>query len=328
MKRLSELRCLVITGVTASGKTRLAVHLARKFQGEILSADSRQVYRGLDLGTGKDRDEYSSAGEAVPVHLLDIVDPGEEFHLFRFLAEARRSLMDIASRNKLPIIAGGSPLYLQALLDGYDLSGSAPDPEQRLHLEQLPLPELIELLRKEASPALFARTDLTQVRRVVRAIEIARTGELCEPGAALQDPLILAPKYPRPLCHQRIEKRLDERLNQGLVAEVEQLHANGLSWEKLDWLGLEYRYVARFLKGELSWPDMRQSLLVQIRHFCRRQDIWFRKMEREGKVIHWLPEGDPLLAEQLTRDWLCRGQGARAFAVRESEIAKILLKQE
>lgn len=316
MKSLNELRCLVVTGVTASGKTRLAVHLARKFQGEILSADSRQVYRGLDLGTGKDREEYGSVADAVPVHLLDIVDPGEDFHLFRFLAEARQALLDVASRNKLPIIAGGSPLYLQALLDGYDLSGGAPDPEMRLHLEQLSLPELIELLRKEASPALFARTDLTQVRRVMRAIEIARTGDLCEPSAALQDYLILAPKYPRSVCHQRIEKRLDERLKQGLVEEVRQLHANGLSWEKLDWLGLEYRYVARFLKGELSWLDMRQSLLVQIRRFCKRQDIWFRKMEREGKVIHWLPEGDTLLAEQLTRNWLgdrvqgtgCRGQ--------------------
>ena len=306
MKSLNELRCLVVTGVTASGKTRLAVHLARKFQGEILSADSRQVYRGLDLGTGKDREEYGSGAEAVPVRLLDIVDPDEDFHLFRFLAEARRALLDVASRNKLPIIAGGSPLYLQALLDGYDLSGGAPDPEMRLQLKQLPLSELIELLRKEASPALFARTDLTQVRRVVRAIEIARTGDLCEPDVALQNSLILAPKYPRPVCHQRIEKRLDERLKQGLVEEVRQLHANGLSWEKLDWFGLEYRYVARFLKGELSWLDMRQNLLVQIRRFCRRQDIWFRKMEREGKVIHWLPEGDPILAEQLTRNWLGR----------------------
>ena len=139
MKSLSELRCLVVTGVTASGKTRLAVHLARKFQGEILSADSRQVYRGLDLGTGKDREEYGTGDEAVPVHLLDIVDPGEEFHLFRFLAEAHQALLDIASRGKLPIIAGGSPLYLQALLDGYDLSGGAPDPELRLQLAQLPL---------------------------------------------------------------------------------------------------------------------------------------------------------------------------------------------
>lgn len=309
MNRLNELRCLVITGVTASGKTRLAVELARKFQGEIISADSRQVYRGLDLGTGKDREEYGIGTEAVPVHLLDIVEPGEEFHLFRFLEEARAALLEVSCRGKLPIIAGGSPLYVQALLNGYDLSGGAPDAQMRQHLEQLPLPELIEMLRKEASPALFSRTDLTQARRVVRALEIARTGELCEPSAALQDPLILAPKYPRPVCHQRIETRLDERLKRGLVQEVEQLHAKGLSWEKLDWLGLEYRYVARFLKGELSWTDMRQNLLVQIRHFCRRQDIWFRKMEREGKVFHWLPEGDPLLAEQLTREWMeKRGQ--------------------
>ena len=139
MKRLSELRCLVITGVTASGKTRLAVHLARTFVGEIISADSRQVYRGLDLGTGKDREEYGSGSDAVPVHLLDIIDPDEDFHLFRFLGEARAAILDVASRDKLPIIAGGSPLYLQALLDGYDLAGGAPDPQIRQALEHLSL---------------------------------------------------------------------------------------------------------------------------------------------------------------------------------------------
>ncbi len=315
MKRLSELRCLVITGVTASGKTRLAVQLARKFGGEIISADSRQVYRGLDLGTGKDREEYGSGDQAVPVHLLDLVEPGKDFHLFRFLDTARVALLDIASRNKLPIIAGGSPLYLQALLNGYDLVGGAPDPQIRLSLGKMPLEELIDMLRKEASPALFARTDLTQSRRVIRALEIARTGESGFPGEPLHNPLILAPKFPRPVCHLRIERRLDERLSQGLVQEVEHLHNNGLSWEKLEWLGLEYRYVARFLKGELNWQEMRWNLLVQIRQFCRRQDIWFRKMEREGKVIHWLPEGDPLLAEQLTRDWLKEVQGAGSVNV-------------
>lgn len=302
--RLSDIRCLVITGVTASGKTRLAVHLARKFHGEIVSVDSRQVYRGLDLGTGKDREEYGSGPAAVPVHLLDIVEPGEDFHLFGFLACARKAILEVAARGKLPVIAGGTPLYLQALLDGYDLAGSRPDPELRQSLEMVALPDLISMLQKEGSPGLFAKTDLTQPRRVIRALEIARAGECGDPGEALVDPLILAPKFPRCVYHQRIEQRLDERLQQGLIQEVQALHANGLSWEKLEWLGLEYRYVKRFLKEELSWQEMRQNLLAQIRQFCKRQDTWFRKMEREGKQIHWLPEGNIMLAEQLTAEWL------------------------
>ncbi|MFA6929590.1 MAG: tRNA (adenosine(37)-N6)-dimethylallyltransferase MiaA [Lentisphaeria bacterium] len=302
--RLSNIRCLVITGVTASGKTRLAVHLARKFQGEIISVDSRQVYRGLDLGTGKDLEEYGSGSDAIPVHLLDIVEPGEDFHLFRFLACAQQALLEVAARGKLPILAGGTPLYLQALLDGYDLAGGKPDPELRQTLEKTALPKLISMLQEEGSPNLFARTDLTQPRRVIRALEIVRAGEQGNPGEPLVDPLILAPKFPRCVSHQRIEQRLDERLQQGLIQEVQTLHEKGLSWEKLEWLGLEYRYVGRFLKGELSWQEMRQSLLVQIRHFCKRQDTWFRKMEREGKQIHWLPEGNPIRAEQLTVEWL------------------------
>ncbi len=313
MKRLNELRCLVITGVTASGKTRLAVELARKFQGEIISADSRQVYRRLDLGTGKDLEEYGEGPQAIPVHLLDIVEPGEEFHLFRYLQAAREALLDVASRNKLPIIAGGSPLYLHALLSGYDLPGGGPEPEKRQELAQMPLDELLALLRQHASPALLARTDLSQPRRVIRALEIAQASESALPGEALQDPLILAPKYSRQICHQRIEKRLDERLAKGMVEEVENLRKTGLSWEKLDWLGLEYRYIAYFLKGDLTWQEMRQSLLAKIRQFCKRQDTWFRKMEREGKIIHWLPEGDIDLAMQLTAEWLKkgdRGQGA------------------
>ncbi len=287
MKRLSELRCLVITGVTASGKTRLAVELARKFQGEIISADSRQVYRRLDLGTGKDLEEYGDGSQAVPVHLLDIVEPGEEFHLFRYLEAARAALLDVASRIKLPIVAGGSPLYLHALLSGYDLPGGGPEPERRQELETMSLEELIALLRQQASPALFARTDLSQARRVIRALEIAQADENALPGEALQDPLILAPSYSRQVCHQRIEKRLDERLAQGMVREVENLRKEGLSWEQLDWLGLEYRYVARFLRGELNWQEMRQSLLARIRQFCKRQDTWCDKIK---KLIGYQPK--------------------------------------
>lgn len=310
---IDSIPCLIVTGPTATGKTRLAVALARKYQGEILSADSRQVYRGLDIGTGKDLQEYGSGAERVPTHLLDVVDPGEEFHLFRFIQLAREAIRDISSRDRLPVIVGGSPLYLQALLDGYVLEGAGPDYAWRQQQQELSDEQLLEMLRQQASPELLARTDLTQRRRVIRAIEIARSGGESFPREALKNTLILAPKYSRAVCHQRIEQRLDQRLAQGLVEEVERLHQQGLSWENMDWLGLEYRYLAKYLQGQLSWSEMRQTLLARIRQFCKRQDIWFRKMEREGKQIHWLPEGDFSLACRLTEEWLA---GQRDFCTK------------
>ncbi len=307
--------CLIVTGPTATGKTHLAVALARKFQGEIISADSRQVYRGLDIGTGKDLQEYGSDNDRIPAHLLDVVEPGEEFHLFRFVQLARDAIQDIGQRQRLPIIAGGSPLYLRALLDGYELQGPPPDTAYRQQLSTLSEQELIGMLQRQATPALFARTDLTQRRRLIRALEIARSGgDGNFPPVGLENTLILAPKYPRPVCHQRIEQRLDERLAHGLPEEVERLHQQGLSWEKLEWLGLEYRYLAQYWQGQLTWAEMRQALLARIRQFCKRQDIWFRKMEREGKKIHWLPEGDFTLACRLTEEWLAQQRNAKTSA--------------
>lgn len=294
------LRCLFVLGPTATGKTRLAVGLARRFGGEIVSADSRQLYRGLDLGTGKDLEEY---GE-VPHHLIDVCAAGESCHLFRYLELARAALRDIAGRNRLPIVAGGTSLYLNALLDGYELAGGAPDEALRGEWAGKTDGELLDMLRREA-PDLHERADKTQRRRILRALEIARTRE---PGAAPPvldiEGLLLAPYYPRPEVHARIEERLDERLAAGLVEEVAGLHAAGVSWEWLDELGLEYRHVARFLRGETTRESMRGELLAKIRRFAKSQDIWARKMEREGKTIHWLPEGDPAAAAELTRRFL------------------------
>ena len=158
---IDSIPCVIVTGPTATGKTRLAVALARKYQAEILSADSRQVYRGLDIGTGKDLQEYGSGAERVPTHLLDVVDPGEEFHLFRFIQLAREAILDISSRDRLPVIVGGSPLYLQALLDGYVLEGAGPDYAWRQQQQELSDEQLLEMLRQQASPELLTRTDLT-----------------------------------------------------------------------------------------------------------------------------------------------------------------------
>lgn len=296
---------LVITGPTATGKTKLAVHLARRFGGEIISADSRQVYRHMDLGTGKDLDEYGDGADRVPCHLLDVVDPQEDFHLKKFIELALAAMDGIRSRNHLPVIAGGTPLYVNALIRGYDLPGGEPDPQLREELQSLSHEQLMARLQAVATPEFLKRVDITQDKRIIRAIEIALSPQ-AEPIHAepLDNPLVIAPYYPRNTVRERIEVRLDERLKLGLVEEVRMLHQNGVSWEKLDWFGLEYRYVSRYLKNELTFDQMRTELLAKIRHFCKSQDIWFRKMEREGIAIHWIPEGDTAAAESLVAQWL------------------------
>jgi tRNA dimethylallyltransferase len=218
----------------------------------------------------------------------------------------RPALDGLAAAGSLPVVVGGSPLYVKALLDGYDCDGGAPDAALREALSGLPLPELVEILRREAPAALFARTDLTQPRRVVRGIEIARNGRLGESKPLLDDALILMPDYSRADIHRRIEIRLDERLSGGLLEEVRRLHEQGLSWEKMEWLGLEYRFCARHLSGALTYAEMRETLLAHIRQFCKRQEGWFRKFEREGKCIHRIPGGDPAEAERLVADFLGR----------------------
>ena len=301
----SLVQCVVVMGPTATGKTRLGVALARQFHGEIIGADSRQVYRGLDIGTGKDLKEFGTGPERVPYHLIDIADPTEDYHLFRFVADARQAIGDVLERGHLPIVVGGSALYLNALLDDYSLEGGEPDPELRRSLECLSEEALLEILRREA-PDIYARTDQTQKRRIVRAVEIARSrvpGSGNDAPPAL-DALLIAPYYKRQVVHERIAARLDERLKEGLLDEVQALHDRGLSWERLDYFGLEYRYVAQCLQGTLTLAEMREKLFFRIRRFCKSQDIWFRKMERAGKIIHWLPGGDLRKAIELVRLFL------------------------
>ena len=301
-----SVKCVVVTGPTATGKTRLGVRLARRFHGEIVSCDSRQVYVGMDIGTGKDLAEYAPPGDRIPVHLIDVVPPSESYHLFRFLSDARNAIRAIEKRRKLPLLVGGTPLYIKALLDDYQLTGGAPDPALRAELEHLSEETLLDILRKEA-PQLYARTDHSQRKRLVRAVEIARTAAASAPGQSpgfVLNALLLAPYYSRREVHRRIEARLDARLHQGMIHEVRRLHERGVSWQRLDELGLEYRYLARHLRGELNSTECRNQLLARIRRFCKSQDIWFRKMEREGKIIHWIPGGDLEKAAKLVERFL------------------------
>lgn len=296
-------KSIIVTGPTATGKTQLAVDLCREFDGEYISADSRQVYRGLDIGTGKDLDEFVDADEVTTAyHLMDICDPQEEFSLFHWRETIIDIFANLAKNNKLPILCGGTPLYLDMLLRNYELKGGARQSYTAESLQQLTLSQLIDKLKK--FPDLIDNTDLTQRAKVVRALEIANQQEATKRPLPDNDYLVIAPYWHRKIVHGRIEQRLKERWG-GMIKETKDLLDRGLTHERLEWFGLEYRYMSRFLLNELSEDEAFDQLLIRIRKFAKRQDIWFRKMERAGTVIHWLPgeeAGDQ--ASQLIKNFL------------------------
>ena len=298
---------LVVTGPTATGKTKLAVYLARKFGGEIVSADSRQVYKRLDIGTGKDLNEYTTGGEPVPFHQIDIVGPDEEYNLMQFLFDSVPVINDIHGRGKLPVIEGGTPLYIDALVSGYEMKGAPPDKNLRSSLEKLDTDALLELLSEKDSSAYNKLKNLRNRLRIIRAIERADcTDPVPVPPALSEDTqwLLLGVYFHRSEIRSRIAERLEKRLKSGMIEEAKRLHESGLPWERMEFLGLEYRYLAYFLQGKLSYDEMEEQLLIKIRQFAKRQDIWFRKMEREGHVIHWIRHGDKSVAEELVRRFL------------------------
>jgi tRNA dimethylallyltransferase len=285
-------QCIVVTGPTATGKTALAVNIARKFNGEIISADSRQVYRGMDLGTGKDLDDYREGGQPVKYHLIDVADPVNEYNLLDFRHDATIALQEIIDRQKLPIIAGGSPLYLDSILNNYELPGGPPDQDYRKYLQSQTVEKLTELLQSINNKAFEQLKDKNNRTRLIRAIEIARQPQNPErPQMPEMDFLILGVYFHRQEVHSRIEQRLNQRLSAGMIEEVEKLHQQGVSWERLEYFGLEYRFIAFYLQEKMTEAEMRERLFIAIRQFAKRQDIWFRKMEKEGKIIHWL-DGD------------------------------------
>lgn len=284
---------LTILGLTASGKTRLAVALAVEFNGEIISADSRQVFRGMDIGSGKDLHEYGN----IPYHLIDILDSGEEFSVFAFLRLFRDAFADSALRGRLPILCGGTGLYLDAVLRGYRMLEVPEDPALRIELENRSIDELAAMLR-ELKPEQHNTSDLLERSRTVRAIEIARferkhAGQQ-EPLAEVRS-LTIGIHWERSELRKRITERLRMRLENGMIEEVWRLHEGGVAWERLDYYGLEYRYIGAFLQGKLNRNDMFQRLNSAIHDFAKRQENWFQKMEKNGVFINWVDgAGDPL----------------------------------
>ena len=294
---MSAFNMLVVLGSTASGKTKLAVELAKMLNGEIISADSRQVYRGLDIGSGKDLDEYQEINH----HLIDIVDPGYEYSIFDFQKDVISAYQDITDKNKLAIMAGGSALYVDSILKGYRLIEVPENIALRASLSTLSHDTLVSKLLA-LKPNLHNTTDIIERERLVRAIEIAQ-GEL-DAKDEINDfpalkPLIFAIKWPREVIRQRITDRLKVRMEQGLIEEVARLHSQGVSWETLYFYGLEYRFIAQHLQGQLTKNDCFQKLNSAIHQFSKKQDTWLRRLERNGSKIHWLDGEKNILSQAM-----------------------------
>jgi len=287
--------CIIITGPTATGKTRTAARLAYDIKGEIISADSRQVYRGMDIGTGKDLRDYHVAEKKIAAHLIDIVAPGETFSVFEFQRRFDECFVTITERGNVPILAGGTGLYIDAVVRGYRMAKVPEDPELRRELKSWRREDLEKRLRAVAA-SLHNTTDLTQRDRLIRAIEIAeytRNHDVLDKTVrpAIRS-FVIGLYDDRWNIRRRIRKRLLARLDEGMVEEVKRLHAQGLSWETLDSFGLEYRYVSRYLQGVLPYDEMVDTLNTRINQYAKRQMTWFRRMERLGVTIHWVKAGE------------------------------------
>ena len=289
---------LTLLGPTASGKTALAARLACELNGEVISADSRQVYRGMDIGTGKDLGDYVVNGIRVPVHLTDLADPGYEYNIFEYQHDFLAAYKNIVERKKLPVLCGGSGMYLEAVLRGYRLAKAVRDPDFVAGLQGKTDEELAGLLRSYKT--LHNSTDLEDRPRMLKAIEVARAAEMSSQdtsatsGGPASQPFpaiastIFGISLPRELTMQRITERLKTRLESGMIAEVETLLHGGITPERLMRYGLEYRYITLFLTGRLTYQQMFTELNIAIRQFAKRQMTWFRRMERQGIKIHWI----------------------------------------
>ena len=298
---------ITILGPTACGKTALAVSLAAKMGGEIISADSRQVYRGMDIGTGKDLSEYQMDGKQIPYHLIDIEEAGQKYNLFRFQEDFNAAYENITSRGVQPILCGGTGLYMEAVLKGYALSPVPQDDNLRKKLSTRSLGELKELLiwlKARNGSAMHNETDVDTVSRAVRAIEI-EFHNLRHPVDTRRVPavgsLIVGLDVDRDVRRERITARLKARLEEGMVEEVRGLlEKDGITKEDLMYYGLEYKYVTAYVVGEMSYKDMLNQLEIAIHQFAKRQMTWFRGMERRGFNIHWLDASRPM-ADKLAQ---------------------------
>ena len=280
---------ITIVGPTACGKTTLAVALADRLGGEILSADSRQVYRGMDIGTGKDLSEYQLNGRHIPYHLIDIVDAGVRFNVFEYQQAFLKAYNEVAIRGNQAIVCGGSGMYVEAVVEGYDLKPVPQNEALRASIEAYTLEELTDML--SAMKTLHNKTDVDTKKRAIRAIEI-ETYYRDHPQEKVEYPkltnIYFGIDIPRELRRERITQRLHQRLDEGLIDEVKALLAKGVTIDDLLYYGLEYKFVGSYLDGKFAYPDMVSGLEMAIHQFAKRQMTWFRGMERKGATINWV----------------------------------------
>lgn len=291
----SSYNCIIVLGPTAVGKTAIGVAVARAFNGEIISADSRQTYRHLDIGSGKDLAEYSEGGEAVPYHLIDITELPAEYNVYNYQQDFYKVFKDIIARGKLPIVVGGTGMYIDAIVRDYQLVILPENKKLHEELEATPLEVLAERLMK-LQPDLHTKCDLLEKDRVIKALEIIEAKKQGVNSTSVQrpeiNPFIIGTTLPRPQLWENISIRLKERLDEGMIEEVQSIHDSGISWERLEKLGLEYRFCSEFLQGKISSKEeLYEGLFIAIRQFAKRQETWFRMMEKKGVEIHWLNAG-------------------------------------
>ena len=286
---------ITILGPTASGKTPLAAALADRLGTEIISGDSRQVYRRMDLGTGKDLVDYTVEGRQVPYHLIDIVEPGYKYNVFEYQRDFLKAYQEITAKNKLPILCGGTGMYIESVLKGYRLLPVPENPDLRASLEGKSLEELTGIL--EGYKKLHNSTDVDTAKRAIRAIEIEEYYKQ-QPAEYREFPslksLIIGVDIDRELRREKITRRLKQRLDEGMVEEVRGLLAEGIDPENLIYYGLEYKFLTQYAIGELTFDEMFHQLETAIHQFAKRQMTWFRGMERRGFTIHWLDATLPM----------------------------------
>ena len=296
-------KMITILGPTASGKTPLAAALAQRIDGEIISADSRQVYRRMDIGTGKDLADYTIAVDGSPVnipyHLIDICEPGTKYNLFQYQQDFFDAYNNIIGKGKTPILCGGTGLYIEAVLKGYQLSPVPQNPELRARLEGKSLEELTEMLRKlkqKNGSVMHNTTDVDTAQRAIRAIEIEMEQQNYPLTSHLSplSSLIIGVNIDRELRREKITRRLKARLDEGMVDEVRGLLAEGIPAEDLIYYGLEYKYLTEYIIGKLTYDEMFRQLEIAIHQFAKRQMTWFRGMERRGFTIHWIDATLPM----------------------------------
>jgi len=286
---------LVVTGPTASGKTSVAAAVASVTGGEVISADSRQVYRNMNLGTGKDYDDYVVKGIKVPFHLIDIVDPGYKYNVFEYQRDFLKAYSSLKEKKKFPVVCGGSGMYADSIITGYKMEEVPPDSGLRAELDKKSMEELKEILSTYKD--LHNVSDIDTKKRVIRAIEIEhfnKSRKKKNVGFPKVNSLVVGVLFDRDKRRERITERLKQRLSNGMVDEVKSLIDSGVDTDTLLYYGLEYKYITLFLTGKISYKSMAAELEIAIHQFAKRQMTWFRGMERRGTKIHWLDGNMPM----------------------------------